>query len=85
MRLRMQLELWRTVEKGTEFKNDFNLNQRVRFQANFFLSDDITHLNQLYLFGHVAGASLTRSNLTAGVVREEENLQQQRRNEICIL
>ena len=27
----------------------------MRFQANiFFLSDDITHLNQLYLFDHVA-------------------------------
>ena len=30
----------------------------MRFEANvFFLSDDITHINQLYLFGHVAGAS----------------------------
>ena len=24
---------------------------------SFFLSDDITHLNQLYLFGHIARAS----------------------------
>ena len=34
------------------------MHQQVRFEANvFFLSDDVTHLNQLYLFGHVARAS----------------------------
>ena len=50
MRIRMQLELWRIVKKGIEFKKDNNLHQQVRFQA-------IIHLNQLYLFGHVAGAT----------------------------
>ena len=27
------------------------------FKPMFFLSDDMTHLNQLYLFGHVARTS----------------------------
>ena len=47
VRVRTLEHCWR---KGTEFKNDCNLHQQVRFEANVFLSDDITHLNQLYYF-----------------------------------
>ena len=36
MRIRMQLELWRNVQNGTHFKNDYNLHQQVQFQAICF-------------------------------------------------
>ena len=48
------------LKKVLNFKKkmDCNLHQHVWFQANIFLSDNITHLNQVYLFIHVARASL---------------------------
>ena len=59
----------RTIEhcwrKGTEFIKDYNLRQQIRFQANTFLSDDITNLNQLYLFSHVARATPEHNSLRA--------------------
>ena len=52
-----QLLRWHfLLKKVLKLKKDCNLHQQVRFQASvfFFLA---THLNQLYLFGHIARAS----------------------------
>ena len=50
-------------EKVLYLNRDCNLHQQMRFQAKF--SSDITHLNQLYLFGHVARASQEDDRLIA--------------------
>ena len=53
-----QLELWSVVEeKVLNLKRTAICTNKCNSKPISFLSDDITHLNQLYLFGHVARAS----------------------------
>ena len=57
-------------KKVPNFKMDWNLHQQVasatmRFQASVFFSGDINHLNQWYLFGHVARGSPKDDRLRA--------------------
>ena len=60
-----QLELWNIFEKGAEFKKMTAIcTNKCDFKLVCFLSGDITHLNQLYLFGHIARAPPLRGWLS---------------------
>ena len=71
-----QLELWSILEKILNLEKDCSLHQQVRFQANVFLSDDVTHL-----FGHVARASSSddwRKALPADISKPRPNGKEQK-------
>ena len=60
-----QLELWSIFEKSTEFWKRLQFAPTSAIPSQCFFSGDINHLNQWYLFGHVARALAKGDRLRA--------------------